>query len=282
MTAGPSPAAELRRLSARPAALPLTTAFMVVVVFLGFAPRAASAQEAAPPAAQSGAVPSEPGEPAAPLPASSEPADPSGSEAPPASAEAAPPPEAAVPDAAPPASEVPASASPDPAAVAADPGLDDRSRMELAVLALVNQARAQHGLPPLTLDNRLVAAAREHAVDMARGRFCRHNGRDGSKARDRMRRNGYPYNNWAGENIICSRRSAEAMVQWWLNSPPHRRNILHGHFRHIGVGVSMNGQWGADGVLVFAAGADETMEADVFKAFREGRLADWVAATGER
>ena len=77
-------------------------------------------------------------------------------------------------------------------------------------------------------------------------------GRDGSKARDRMRRNGYPYNNWAGENIICSRRSAEAMVQWWLNSPPHRRNILHGHFRHIGVGVSMNGQWGADGVLVFA------------------------------
>ncbi len=282
MTAGPSPAAEPRRRSARPAALPLTTAFMVVVVFLGFAPRAASAQEAAPPAAQSGAVPSEPVDPAAPLPASSEPADPSGSEAPPASAEAAPPPEAAVPDAAPPASEVPASAAPDPAAVAADPGLDDRSRMELAVLALVNQARAQHGLPPLTLDNRLVAAAREHAVDMARGRFCRHNGRDGSKARDRMRRNGYPYNNWAGENIICSRRSAEAMVQWWLNSPPHRRNILHGHFRHIGVGVSMNGQWGADGVLVFAAGADETMEADVFKAFREGRLADWVAATGER
>lgn len=284
MTAGPSPAAGLRRLSACPAALPLTAALMVVVVFLGFAPRAASAQEAAAPAAQPVVVPAEPVDPAAPppAPAASEPAGPAAAEAPPASAEAAPPPEAAVPDAAHPASEVPASAAPDPAAVAADPGLDDRSRMELAVLALVNQARARNGLPPLTLDNRLVAAAREHAVDMARGRFCRHNGRDGSKARDRMRRNGYPYNNWAGENIICSRRSAEAMVQWWLNSPPHRRNILHGHFRHIGVGVSMNGQWGADGVLVFAAGADETMEADVFKAFREGRLADWVAATGER
>ena len=287
MTARSRCAADLRRIGARPAALPLTMALLAMAAFLGFAPRAASAQEAAPPAAQPGAAPAEPGDPAAlpPAPTASEPTAPTAADAPPAAVEVAPQPDAMAPDAqlsaVPTAAEAPA-APPELGAVTADPGLDDRSRMELAVLSLVNQARAQHGLQPLALDNRLVAAAREHAVDMAGGRFCRHNGRDGSKARDRMRRNGYPYNNWAGENIICSRRSPEAMVQWWLNSPPHRRNILHGHFRHIGVGVSMNGQWGADGVLVLASGADETMEPDVFKAFREGRVADWVAATSER
>ncbi len=272
MSAHSRRAAGARRFGVRLTAMPLAALWLAAAA--GFAPGSVLAQEAPPaaPAAPEG------GDVAAPAPEGATPPEgpaPEGAPAPPADA-------APAPDAAPPAPEAPAEPpAPDLAAVIADPGLDARSRLELEVLALVNQRRAEHGLAPLTLDNRLVASAREHAVDMAQGRFCRHQGRDGSRARDRMRRNGYPYNNWAGENIICSRRSAEAMVQWWMQSPPHRRNILHAHFRHIGVGVSMKGQYGPDAVLNFAAGAPAAVEADVFRAQREGRVGDWVAATGE-
>lgn len=184
------------------------------------------------------------------------------------------------PEAGPPA--VPLDApEPDLAAVIAQPDLDARTRLEMEILARVNGIRAEHGLHPLKLDNRLVAAAREHAVDMAYRNHCRHVGRDGTRARDRMRRNGYPYNNWAGENILCGRKTADAALGWWMNSAPHRRNILHGHFTHIGVGVSMHGSWGPDMALVFAAGDAVTVEPGVFQSFREGRTKDWIAETRE-
>jgi uncharacterized protein YkwD len=170
---------------------------------------------------------------------------------------------------------------PDLAAVIAHPDLDARTRLELQILKRINGVRAERGLAPLKLDDRLVAAAREHAVDMAYRNHCRHRGTDGTRARDRIRRNGYPYNNWAGENILCARRSAEAALGWWMNSGPHRRNILHGHFTHIGVGVSMHGTWGPDMALVFAAGDENTVEPDAFKSFREGWVSDWIAASRE-
>lgn len=283
MSPHPRRAAGARRSGARLTAWPL--AALLLAANAGIQPGSVFAQEAA----------AQGPEPAAP------PAPEAGAGAPPAAEPAAPPaPDAAAPPApqagsdsasqadgadpgaaAPSAGEAAPPPAPDLAELVADPALDARSRLELEVLALVNQRRAEHGLAPLVLDNRLVASAREHAVDMALGRFCRHQGRDGTRARDRMRRNGYPYNNWAGENIICSRRSAEAMVHWWMQSPPHRRNILHAHFRHVGVGISMKGRYGPDAVLNFAAGATEAVEADVFRSRREGRLAEWVAATGE-
>jgi uncharacterized protein YkwD len=173
------------------------------------------------------------------------------------------------------------SSQPDLGAVIAQPDLDARTRLEMEILGRINGIRAEHGLPALKLDDRLVAAAREHAVDMAARNFCRHNGSDGTQVRDRLRRNGYPYNNWAGENILCGRKSADAALGWWMNSAPHRRNILHGHFTHIGVGVSMHGSWGPDMTLTFAAGDANTAEPGVFRSFREGKVGEWISKTRE-
>lgn len=172
-------------------------------------------------------------------------------------------------------------AAPDIAAALAAPDFDARTKLELEVLARVNAVRAERGLGPLQLDDRLVAAAREQAVDMAYRNFCRHTGSDGSRVRDRLRRHGYPFNNWAGENIICARRTADKAMAWWLRSAPHRANILHAHFTHIGVGVSMLGTYGPDFVLTFAAGDANTVEPGAFKALREGNVAAWIAATRE-
>lgn len=172
----------------------------------------------------------------------------------PLAAEEAPPPA--------PAAEAPA-APPDTAAqidaLLGRPELDPTLRMQLDLYKMINQRRAEKGLPPLALDERLEASAGEHAADMAAGRYCRHNGRDGSTSRARIRKHGYPFNNWAGENIICSRRTPEAAMAWWMNSGPHRRNILHRHFTHIGIGVDPNGPHGPMWTLNFGAGASDTV-----------------------
>jgi hypothetical protein len=148
-----------------------------------------------------------------------------------------------------------ASAERDVSAALARTDLDPSDRVVLELLQLVNEVRAESGLPPYLLDGRLTGAAGEHAADMAAHGYCRHTGSDGSSSRDRMARSGYPYNNWAGENILCSRRTPEQALAWWMRSGPHRRNILHRHYTHIGIGYDPNGRYGPVWTLNFAAGA---------------------------
>ncbi len=153
---------------------------------------------------------------------------------------------------------------PDIGALLQNPNLETVQRMQLQLLQLINQRRADAGLPALLLDQRLVASATEHSQDMAAQRYCRHKGSDGSTARARMARQGYPFNNWAGENIICGRRTPEAAMKWWMNSRPHRMNILHRHFTHIGIGIDLNGPYGPMWTLNFAAGANDPVHPTAF------------------
>jgi uncharacterized protein YkwD len=160
----------------------------------------------------------------------------------------------------------PAYAAPDTASVVAEARqalershLSHEHRVQLHLFILINEYRAQHGLYPLQLDERLNASAWEHSVDMAAKRYCRHGGSDGSSVRTRMARHGYGYNNWAGENIVCGRSSAEVALNWWKNSTPHRRNLLHGHFTHIGIAMAPNGPWGPMWTLNFASGQADTL-----------------------
>lgn len=175
---------------------------------------------------------------------------------------AAPAAEAAPPHAPPP----PPPAQADVAALLAIPELEPVQRMQLELLQMINQRRGDAGLPALLLDQRLVSAAMEHSQDMAARRYCRHRGSDGSSARARIARHGYPHNNWAGENIICSRKTPEAAMKWWMGSRPHRKNILHGHFTHIGIGIDLNGPYGPMWTLNFAAGASDTVHPAAFDA----------------
>jgi uncharacterized protein YkwD len=144
-------------------------------------------------------------------------------------------------------------------AALANPALGDDARRIVELFKLINQARASSGLYPLRMDARLAASAQDHAANMSHARYCRHTGLDGSNAKGRIRSYGYGHNNWAGENILCSRWTPQDAMDWWLNSGPHRRNILHGHFTHIGIGYDPAGQYGPSWVLNFAAGAGETI-----------------------
>ena len=60
---------------------------------------------------------------------------------------------------------------------------------------------------------------------------------------DRVSRSGYLRNvrSWSiGENIGYGHGSASspsAMMRSWMNSTPHRANILSGKFREVGLGI---------------------------------------------
>ncbi len=109
---------------------------------------------------------------------------------------------------------------------------------EARVVQLINSNRANQGLPPLSVDSRLVQAARRHSQDMATNNFFDHYGSDGSSPFDRIRDAGYSFRS-AGETIAGGYTSPESAVNGWMNSSGHRA-ILLGNFDEVGVGYVYN------------------------------------------
>jgi uncharacterized protein YkwD len=104
---------------------------------------------------------------------------------------------------------------------------------EQALLPLVNQVRAQHRLPPVRLDPRLTAAARDYARELAGRRLIDHTGLDGRHANDRIESQGYLWS-FAGENLAAGTADARETVANWMASPGHRANLLSPDARDIG------------------------------------------------
>ncbi|MCX7838898.1 MAG: CAP domain-containing protein, partial [Anaerolineae bacterium] len=104
----------------------------------------------------------------------------------------------------------------------------------------LNRERIARGLAPLALNPKLTAAAQGHADDIARNRNFGHIGSDGSTATERIARAGYGKYSWGyrvGENWAHFRNVADA-VAMWMDSAPHRNNILHPVLREMGIGIA--------------------------------------------
>jgi uncharacterized protein YkwD len=95
-----------------------------------------------------------------------------------------------------------------------------------------NRKRAAAKLPALAISLKLEDAARRHAKDMAAQGKMTHKGSDGSSAIERIKAAGYQYRR-AGENIAAGHFTIDGLMKGWMDSPPHRRNIL-GSFSQIG------------------------------------------------
>jgi uncharacterized protein YkwD len=109
------------------------------------------------------------------------------------------------------------------------------STVESQVVVLTNQQRTAHGCKALRVDSRLVAAARAHSTDMVTHNFFSHTGSDGSTFVTRAARAGYAYA--SAENIAWGWRTAQIVVDQWMNSPGHRANILNCANVAVGVGL---------------------------------------------
>ena len=67
---------------------------------------------------------------------------------------------------------------------------------------------------------------------------------------DRVRAAGYPYAVVA-ENLAAGQRTAAEVVQGWLDSPGHRRNLLSPDVTQIGVAHAVGGEHGTLWTQVF-------------------------------
>jgi len=105
------------------------------------------------------------------------------------------------------------------------------------VIELHNEERARQKRPSLAVNPRLQKAATRHARDMADRKKMAHKGSDGSSPMDRIKQAGYSYQR-AGENIAYGRFRPERLMQGWMDSPPHKKNIL-GSYSQIGVACAI-------------------------------------------
>ena len=117
------------------------------------------------------------------------------------------------------------------------------SPAERRVVDLTNAQRSAAGCGAVTVDLRLVAAARAHSADMASRSYFAHNSLDGRTVGDRVGSAGYS-GGYIGENIAAGYATPEQVVDGWMNSAGHRANILNCNYRHIGVGFAAGGPYG--------------------------------------
>jgi uncharacterized protein YkwD len=134
----------------------------------------------------------------------------------------------------------------------------ENTSFENQVLALINSARESAGLPGLTLNAQLSAAALEHSRDMACVDYIDHTGSDGSTWYDRVSARGYANYSSARENIYVGDPSfggsPDGAFTWWMNSQVHRDNILFASVSEIGIGYVFysNSSYGGYFTVVFA------------------------------
>jgi uncharacterized protein YkwD len=113
--------------------------------------------------------------------------------------------------------------------------------LAVATVCLINVERRAHGLRPLRINSRLSRAAYAKAEDMVNRHYFAHGP---APLREQIAPTGYlrGSTSWAlGENLAWGwgdRHSTPRMVvDEWLHSPSHRRNVLKRGFRDIGVAV---------------------------------------------
>lgn len=91
---------------------------------------------------------------------------------------------------------------------------------------------------PLEMDPLLRLAARLHSTDMAENDYFSHDSLDGRDMSDRISATGFAGAFPWGENIARGQRTPEEVVQGWMESPGHCRNIMNPSFHALGVGLA--------------------------------------------
>jgi len=107
-------------------------------------------------------------------------------------------------------------------------------KLEAEILQNVNDDRKDHGLAPLQVNALESSLALKHSQDMARGsvKF----GHDGFNRRARSIQQSLGSTE-IGENVAEGPMTAREVVDGWLNSPGHKRNI-EGNFTSTGIGYA--------------------------------------------
>lgn len=118
-------------------------------------------------------------------------------------------------------------------------------RIESALVAEMNKARAERGRKPLRMSPTLRRPARAQSRYLLATGQLTHDGPDGAPFWTRLVDAGFPRDRWMAENLAelggCDASTARRTVQMWMNSPGHRTNLLNPRYRWVGVGSVSDG-----------------------------------------
>lgn len=115
-------------------------------------------------------------------------------------------------------------------------------RVDAAIVRIVNDARRRYGLPRLRMSRTLTDTAAAHSSDMAAHNMLSHASSNGTPFAARLR--AYTRAHAIGETLMWTtgRAGAATVVRAWMNSPPHRADLLSGNFHRIGVARARRGR----------------------------------------
>jgi uncharacterized protein YkwD len=103
--------------------------------------------------------------------------------------------------------------------------------------------------PPLAWNDDLEKAAIGHAQDMYYGDYFSHTSKDGRSSSDRIINAGYAFKGYkafyAGENIAMGEMTIDEVMDGWLKSPGHCKNLMNPQFKEVGV-AQFNQYWVQD------------------------------------
>jgi len=133
---------------------------------------------------------------------------------------------------------------PPPATPAADVWTDASFTQE--VWDGVNARRTQLGLAPVAVDTRLARAASDYAVLISETHWFSHTGPDASSFVDRITAAGFPFEGQLGEVLAMGTDGwpAAGVVQAWIDSPPHREQLLNPDYRLAGLACAFTREAG--------------------------------------
>ena len=119
--------------------------------------------------------------------------------------------------------------------------LEPSERSPEQVEQRVNRVRVDRHLKPLRRSRELARAAQQHADDMARNGYLSHTNLEGRNPLERVQTAGIEGFRLLAENIgesnIAGDRIA-AVIEAWLASTAHRKNLLNPAFNHTGIGAA--------------------------------------------
>lgn len=117
--------------------------------------------------------------------------------------------------------------------------IDGVTEQEYLGFLYTNALRAMNGVSSLARSEAASKAARLHSRDMADNGFFLHTSSDGSTFSQRLARQNIDYC-YAAENICAGYRNAFDGTDGLYNSEPHRKTILNGSLKYLGVGCALS------------------------------------------
>lgn len=110
---------------------------------------------------------------------------------------------------------------------------------KVRVAGCVCGATVMPSVPALTWNEQLAKAAFGHSEDMNVADYFSHTGTGNTTPGERIKSAGYNWRTY-GENIALGQTTEQMVMESWLKSEGHCKNIMGKNFKEIGVGRSGN------------------------------------------